>query len=70
LRKGLLTICAWTKRIRHDGRWMPVDEFNYLRLQLTHGISDDAARTVFASLEADRPVPRSTYQTRTEPEQE
>ena len=41
LRKGLLRICAWTKRIEIDGRWIPVDEFlsDYLHLKLTHGMS-------------------------------
>src|SRR5216684_6468175 len=27
LRNGLLKICAWTKRIEIDGRWISVDEF-------------------------------------------
>jgi FtsZ-binding cell division protein ZapB len=44
LRAGLLTVCAWTKRIHHDGRWMAMDEFlgKYLHLNLTHGISEEA----------------------------
>ena len=46
LREGLLTVCAWTKRIKHDGRWMSMDEFlsDYLHLQLTHGISDEGMK--------------------------
>jgi len=45
LREGLITICAWTKQIQHDGHWMPVDEFlsQHLKLNLTHGISTEAA---------------------------
>ena len=37
LREGLLTVCAWTKRIRYDGRWMGMDEFlmDHLHLNLT-----------------------------------
>ncbi len=44
LRAGLLTVCPWTKRIRHDGKWISVDEFlgKYPRLNLTHGISEEA----------------------------
>ena len=41
LRKGLLKVCAWTKRIEIDGRWISVDEFlsDHLHLKLTHGMS-------------------------------
>ncbi len=46
LRKGLLKICAWTKRIEIDGRWIPVDEFlsDHLHLKLTHGMSVEGAQ--------------------------
>jgi PAS domain S-box-containing protein len=46
LRNGLLKICAWTKRIEIDGRWIPVDEFlsDHLHLKLTHGMSVEGAR--------------------------
>ena len=46
LRQGLLKVCAWTKRIEVDGRWIPIDEFlsRYLHLKLTHGMSDEAIR--------------------------
>ena len=46
LRKGLLKICAWTKRIEIDGRWISVDEFlsDHLHLKLTHGMSVEGAR--------------------------
>src|SRR5439155_12145329 len=42
LHSGLLKICAWTKQIEVNGRWVPVDEFlrDFLQLKLTHGISD------------------------------
>jgi PAS domain S-box-containing protein len=41
LRSGLLKICAWSKQIEIDGRWVPIDEFlrDFLHLRLTHGIS-------------------------------
>ena len=46
LRRGLLKVCAWTKRIEVDGRWISIEEFlsHYLRLQLTHGMSEEAVR--------------------------
>jgi PAS domain S-box-containing protein len=42
LRGGLLKICAWTKQIEIDGRWVPIDEFlrDFLQLRLSHGISE------------------------------
>ena len=55
LRQGLLKVCAWTKRIEVDGRWIPIDEFlsRYLHLKLTHGMSDEAVRLF------GRPGPKS-----------
>ena len=46
LRKGLLKICAWTKRIEIDGHWISVDEFlsDHLHLKLTHGMSVEGAK--------------------------
>lgn len=46
LRNGLLKICAWTKRIEIDGRWISVDEFlsDHLHLKLTHGMSLEGGR--------------------------
>lgn len=46
LRKGLLKVCAWTKRIEVDGRWLPIEDFlsQCLHLRLTHGMSEEAVR--------------------------
>ena len=46
MRRGLLKVCAWTKRIEVDGRWVSMEEFlsQYLQLQLTHGMSEEAVR--------------------------
>ena len=46
LRRGLLKVCAWTKRIEVDGRWISIEDFlsQYLQLQLTHGMSEEAVR--------------------------
>jgi PAS domain S-box-containing protein len=46
LRTGLLKICAWTKRIEIDGRWITVDEFlsDHLHLKLSHGMSVEGAQ--------------------------
>lgn len=46
LRSSLLKICAWTKRIQIDDRWISIDEFlrDHLHLNLTHGMSVEGAR--------------------------
>jgi PAS domain S-box-containing protein len=46
LRKQLVKVCAWTKRIQINDRWISVDEFlrNHLHLNLTHGMSIEGAR--------------------------
>lgn len=46
LQRNLIKICAWTKRIQVEGRWISVDDFlrDHLRLNLTHGISIEGAR--------------------------
>lgn len=50
LEESLVTMCAWTRRVRVDGRWVSVEE--YLRdrfgVRVSHGISEDAARLVLA----------------------
>ena len=46
LRGQLVKVCAWTKRIQIDDRWISVDDFlrNHLHLNLTHGMSVEGAR--------------------------
>lgn len=52
LQEKLLTICPWTKRIFHDGRWMTIDEFliGELSLKVSHGISDEALAGVMQEI--------------------
>jgi CHASE3 domain sensor protein len=43
--KQFVTVCAWTKEIRHEGRWLRLEDFlkakfNY---ETSHGISDRGA---------------------------
>jgi PAS domain S-box-containing protein len=53
LRSKLLTICAWTKRVRCNDQWMPVDEFlvRELGLNLTHGMSAEAEEDFMKGVE-------------------
>lgn len=47
-RKELLTVCAWTNKIRIDGRWMKLEDFlvHELGAQVSHGIHPSAAAAI------------------------
>ncbi len=47
-----ITVCAWTKRVKYEGRWVPFEEFleKRFRLKLSHGISEEAARLEMENL--------------------
>jgi GAF domain-containing protein len=42
----LVTVCAWSRKIKVDGRWVTFEEFlvNNLGVRITHGIAPEAAR--------------------------
>jgi hypothetical protein len=46
LQDGLQVVCAWTKQIKVDDKWMSAEEFltTQLHLNLTHGMSPEGAR--------------------------
>lgn len=48
LEQSLVTMCAWTRKIQMDGRWVPVEEFllSKFGVRVSHGISDDALRNM------------------------
>ncbi len=52
LQSQLQVVCAWTKRIRIDGSWIPLDQFlaNKLHVPISHGISPEAFEQVRKSL--------------------
>jgi hypothetical protein len=47
---GLILVCAWTRRVQWQGRWISFEEYLARRfdLQCTHGISDEAAAAIQA----------------------
>jgi hypothetical protein len=53
LQSQLQVVCAWTKRIRVDGKWIPLDEFlaKKLNMHISHGISPEAFEEIKKSLE-------------------
>jgi len=60
LQNQLLTVCAWTKRIRAGEEWQTIEDFltTRLHLKVTHGISDEARQEFVASLDKGTPPPR------------
>ena len=42
----LVTVCAWSKKIQVDGKWVTFEEFlvDNLGVQITHGIDPESAR--------------------------
>jgi len=60
LQNQLLTVCAWTKRIRAGEQWQTIEDFltTRLHLKVTHGISDEARQEFVASLDKGTPPPK------------
>jgi len=53
-------VCAWTKRINVEGRWVALDEFltSKLNTKITYGVSPEAMQDVLHAAEkAEPPVP-------------
>jgi PAS domain S-box-containing protein len=46
LQQSLIKVCAWTKRIEVNGKWIPIDEFlsKHLHFKLTPGTSVKGSR--------------------------
>jgi K+-sensing histidine kinase KdpD len=55
LQRQLHVICAWTKRINIEGKWVPLDEFltNKLNAKVSYGVSPEAMQDVLHSVELD-----------------
>jgi hypothetical protein len=47
-RDGLIVVCAWTRRVQWQGRWMTFEEYLTERFDLrcTHGICDEVAEKI------------------------
>lgn len=57
LREQLHVICAWTKRIRVDGKWLTLEEFlkTHFNVDVSHGISPEAFEQLKRNLQEDSP---------------
>jgi CHASE3 domain sensor protein len=55
---SLITLCAWSKRIQHHDKWVPLEEYmrTQLGVRISHGISkEEYERWSAAELSGDRP---------------
>ena len=43
LQNAIVSVCAWTKRVKIEGKWIPIDQYlaKYLGLKISHGISEE-----------------------------
>ena len=55
LQGQLQVVCAWTKRINIEGRWVALDEFltSKLNTQITYGVSPEAMQEVLHTVEQE-----------------
>jgi PAS domain S-box-containing protein len=60
LQNQLLTVCAWTKRVRAGEEWQTIEDFltTRLHLKVTHGISEQAREEFVSHLEKGTPPPK------------
>ena len=60
LQNQLLTVCAWTKRIRAGEEWQTIEDFltTRLHLKVTHGISEQAREEFVSHLEKGTAPPK------------
>jgi hypothetical protein len=42
----MITVCAWTKRVKYQGHWVSFEDYLHdrFKLEFTHSISDEAAK--------------------------
>jgi K+-sensing histidine kinase KdpD len=54
LQRQLHVVCAWTKRINIEGKWIPLDEFltDKLSAKFSYGVSPEAMHEVLHSAES------------------
>jgi GAF domain-containing protein len=58
--REMVRMCAWTKRLFHDGQWMSIEAYLRSRygVTVTHGMSDDALARFKQEIDSVMGVPR------------
>ncbi len=54
--KQMVTICAWSKMIEHEGQWLTVEQYlaERLKVKITHGISKAEAKKMQKMIEKEK----------------
>lgn len=54
--RQIVTICAWTGQVKHEGEWMRLEEYLKRRfgVSVSHGLSKEAAEKMAREMEAAR----------------
>ncbi|MBK8475554.1 MAG: PAS domain S-box protein [Opitutaceae bacterium] len=60
LQNEIVRVCAWTKQVNVDGKWIPIDHYlaKHLGLKVSHGISEEGLAMLGAPKE-EPPEPQS-----------
>lgn len=58
LQNEIVRVCAWTKQVQVDGRWIPIDHYlaQHLGLKVSHGISEEGLAMLGAPPEDPPPA--------------
>jgi PAS domain S-box-containing protein len=56
--RGWISICAWCKRVRDDGLWLPLETYvaSHSEAKFTHGICKDCLRTLDLAVHKHEPA--------------
>jgi CHASE3 domain sensor protein len=48
--ESMITVCAWTKRVKYEGQWISFEQYLRARfhIEFTHSISEEAARKLIS----------------------
>lgn len=54
--EGFLRVCAWCKKLEHNGQWVPLEEFFEQRFQTptSHGMCEECLKEVRANREKSK----------------
>ncbi|HSS21546.1 MAG TPA: hypothetical protein VLL54_15845 [Pyrinomonadaceae bacterium] len=53
--EGFLRICAWCKKLEHDGEWVPIEQYfeNSFGMEASHGICQACTNQMRTGIKAD-----------------
>lgn len=57
---SFVTVCAWSKRVQYEGKWVPLEEYMMKRfgVRISHGISEEEYDKWCAAEFGEKPLPK------------